>query len=193
MRLCPFSGWPREIFSRLTAACLRVCIVPDPGAAAPQLGSAIPHCTGQWSDIFTIGSAPVLSLQETSRLAGVLNGGPALNTRLYNTVNTRQRNAWLFAFARDRNIRERTSSCHGENFQRGDTRNGTAFTRIMDHCTPLASLRRFLRDWSKLPASSPRIKFSHSHRRSEKIRCRRRGKIASLMVSVLADLGRNFA
>lgn len=90
------------------------CIVPDPGAAAPRLGSAIPHCTGQWSDIFTIGSAPVLSLQETSRLAGVLNGGPALNTRLYNTVNTRQRNAWLFAFARDRNIRERTSSCLGK-------------------------------------------------------------------------------
>lgn len=43
-------------------------------------GPAIPHCTGQWSDIFTIGSAPVLSLQETSRLAGVLNGGAPLNT-----------------------------------------------------------------------------------------------------------------
>lgn len=43
-------------------------------------GLAIPHCTGQWSDIFTIGSAPVLSLQETSRLAGVLNGGAPLNT-----------------------------------------------------------------------------------------------------------------
>lgn len=54
------------------------CIVPDPAAQ----GSAIPHCTGQWSDIFTIGSAPVLSLQETSRLAWVLNGRSALNTLL---------------------------------------------------------------------------------------------------------------
>lgn len=51
------------------------------------LAIAIAHCTGQWwSDIFTIGSASVLSLQETSRLAGggggVLNGRAPLNATL---------------------------------------------------------------------------------------------------------------
>lgn len=75
----------REIFSVdvVARAHVPVCTY-TPSARTifdePTLpGTAIPHCTGQWSDIFTIGSAPVLSLQETSRLAGVLNGGAPLN------------------------------------------------------------------------------------------------------------------
>lgn len=42
---CVYVGWPREIFSR----CMRACIV------RPAWVGAIPHWSGQWSDIFTIG------------------------------------------------------------------------------------------------------------------------------------------